>query len=66
MAEREKRLVDLIADMEEDDALALAQEMLDSGHDPFRVLDICREAMNIVGKRFEQGGVLSAGTDPGW
>lgn len=55
MEENEKRLVDLVADMEEDDALVCAREMLDSGVDPLRVLDLCRNAMDIVGKRFEQG-----------
>jgi 5-methyltetrahydrofolate--homocysteine methyltransferase len=55
MIKNEKRLVDLVADMEEEQALALAQEMLDSGDDPLRVLELCREAMDIVGKRFEAG-----------
>ena len=53
MEEQEKRLVDLVADMEEEEALALAKEMLDGGVDPLRVLELCREAMDIVGKRFE-------------
>jgi len=55
MEENEKRLVDLVADMDEDEALVLAQEMLDGGVDPVRVLELCREAMDIVGKRFENG-----------
>ncbi len=55
MNENEKRLVDLVADMDEDQALVLAQEMLDNGDDPLRVLELCREAMDIVGKRFELG-----------
>jgi 5-methyltetrahydrofolate--homocysteine methyltransferase len=55
MDENEKRLVELVADMDEEGALKLAQEMLDGGGDPLRVLELCREAMDIVGKRFEQG-----------
>lgn len=55
MNENEKRLVDLVADMDEEQALALAQELLDGGDDPLRVLELCREAMDIVGKRFEAG-----------
>ena len=55
MDDNEKRFVDLIADMAEDEALAQAQEMLNSCQDPLRVLALCREAMDIVGKRFEQG-----------
>ena len=54
MSDKEK-LIELIAEMEEDDALVLAKEMLDGGVDPLLVLEICREAMDIVGKRFEQG-----------
>jgi 5-methyltetrahydrofolate--homocysteine methyltransferase len=54
MSDKEK-LVELIAEMEEEDALVLAQEMLDGGVDPLVVLDLCRQAMDIVGKRFEQG-----------
>jgi 5-methyltetrahydrofolate--homocysteine methyltransferase len=48
-------LVGLVADMEEEDALVLAKEMLDGGVDPQRVLSLCREAMDIVGKRVEAG-----------
>jgi methanogenic corrinoid protein MtbC1 len=55
MDEKAKRLVDLVADMDEDEALALAKEMLDGGVDPLLVLGLCREAMDLVGKRFEQG-----------
>src|SRR5512137_794849 len=55
MSDNEKRLVEMVSEMEEDEALALAQEMLESGVDPLRVLELCREAMDIVGKRFELG-----------
>lgn len=55
MEENDKKLVRLVAEMEEDEALELAQEMLDNGDDPLRVLELCREAMDIVGKRFESG-----------
>ena len=56
MSEREQQLVDWLADMNEDDALALAKEMLlEQGGSPLRVLELCRFAMDIVGKRFEEG-----------
>ncbi|MGD1017364.1 MAG: cobalamin-dependent protein [Roseiarcus sp.] len=56
MNEKEHQLVDWLADMQEDDALALAKRMLlEEGADPARVLDLCRAAMDIVGKRFEAG-----------
>ena len=54
--EEEQRLVEWLADMNEDDALALAKHMLlEEGKDPLRVLELCREAMDVVGKRFEEG-----------
>ncbi len=48
-------LVDAMANMREADAMDLAQKMLDAGDDPLQVLDFCREALEIVGRRFEAG-----------
>ncbi len=48
-------LVDAMANMREAEAMDLAQKMLDAGEDPLQVLDLCREALEIVGKRFEAG-----------
>jgi methanogenic corrinoid protein MtbC1 len=56
MSEQERQLVEWLADMNEDDALALAKRMLlEEGASPLRVLELCRDAMDIVGKRFENG-----------
>ncbi len=56
MTEKEQQLVTWLADMNEDEAFALAKRMLlEERADPFRVLELCRSAMDIVGKRFEQG-----------
>ena len=54
MIENEKQLIEAIAEMREEEAFALARAMLDRGDDPVRVLELCREAMDIVGKRFEK------------
>lgn len=48
------QLVNAIAEMQEEEALQLTQEMLDAGEDPQVILDACREAMAIVGERYEQ------------
>jgi len=48
-------LVDAMVNMREAEAMALAQKMLDAGEDPLRVLERCREALEIVGKQFEAG-----------
>jgi methanogenic corrinoid protein MtbC1 len=54
--EQERQLVEWLSDMKEDDALALAKRMLlEEGAAPLRVLELCREAMDVVGKRFEEG-----------
>ncbi len=56
MTDQEKQLVEWLADMNEDDAFALAKRMLlEEGANPMRVLELCRAAMDIVGKRFEEG-----------
>ena len=56
MNPQEKNLVDWLADMNEDDAFALAKKMLlEERANPLRVLELCRAAMDIVGKRFEEG-----------
>ncbi len=47
------KLVQAIADMEEEQALAMIQELLAQGTDPVTILDDCRAAMEVVGRRFE-------------
>ena len=48
-----EKLVEAIADMREEEALELARAMLDTGQDPYLVLEAGKEAMAIVGERFE-------------
>jgi 5-methyltetrahydrofolate--homocysteine methyltransferase len=55
MHERERQLVEALAEMREEEAVALARTMLEGGANPLRVLELCREGMEIVGKRFEKG-----------
>ena len=50
-----QELINAITEMREDDALKIASQMLDSGASPLEVLDACRNAMEIIGKRFETG-----------
>jgi len=50
-----EQLINAIADMDEEGALALTRELLDRGATPTAILDDCRAAMEIVGKRFEAG-----------
>lgn len=48
-------LVEAITEMREDDAIRLAREELKSGTPPVEILDHCREAMALIGQRFEEG-----------
>jgi methanogenic corrinoid protein MtbC1 len=50
-----KELVNAIADMREEEALKLVKEMVEGGSGPMTVLDIAREAMAIVGQRYDEG-----------
>ena len=45
-------LVGALADLREQEALALVQARLDAGDDPLRIFDDARRAMEIVGERF--------------
>jgi 5-methyltetrahydrofolate--homocysteine methyltransferase len=53
--DKSKQLIQQIADMQEEDAVKLAREMLDSGYNPVKLLGHCREAMELVGKRYAEG-----------
>jgi methanogenic corrinoid protein MtbC1 len=55
MEENGKLLVQQIADMQEAEAVSLARQLLDSGYDPITLLGHCRQAMEIVGARYEAG-----------
>jgi methanogenic corrinoid protein MtbC1 len=50
-----QELINAITEMREEDALKITQEMLDAGADPLEVLEACRNAMEVIGKRFESG-----------
>ena len=48
-------LITAITEMQEEEAVALAQQMLDGGASPAEVLDACKQAMDVIGQRFEKG-----------
>jgi len=50
-----KELVKAIADMREEEALKLVREMVEGGSEPMAILDAAREAMTIVGQRYDEG-----------
>jgi trimethylamine corrinoid protein len=50
-----EELINAIADLQEENALSLTRQLLASGTDPLTILNDCRAAMEIVGKRFAVG-----------
>ena len=48
-------LIEAITSIREEEAVNLAVELLDSGMDPFEVINVCKEAVQIIGDRFETG-----------
>jgi methanogenic corrinoid protein MtbC1 len=50
-----KELVNAIADMREEEALKLVREMVEGGSDPMAILNSAREAMTVVGQRYDAG-----------
>jgi methanogenic corrinoid protein MtbC1 len=50
-----EKLVNAIADMREQEALKLVKEMVEGGSEPMAILESAREAMTIVGQRYDEG-----------
>jgi methanogenic corrinoid protein MtbC1 len=50
-----EKLVNAIADMREQEALKLVKEMVEGGSEPMSILESAREAMTIVGQRYDEG-----------
>ena len=50
-----QQLIDAITEMREDDALKLTNELLNNGATPSDILGACKDAMDVIGKRFEDG-----------
>lgn len=50
-----QKLIDAIIDMREEDVADLTNELLEGGASPAEVLGACKDAMDVIGKRFETG-----------
>jgi trimethylamine corrinoid protein len=48
-------LVEAMANMKEKEALQMVDDLLASGEDPQKVLDLSSEAMQVVGERYQEG-----------
>jgi len=54
MSEYDEKLVQALADLEEDQFHSLFEAALSSGEDALALLDTCRKGMDIVGKRYQE------------
>jgi 5-methyltetrahydrofolate--homocysteine methyltransferase len=50
-----QELIDAIIEMREEDAVAITNKLLDGGETPAAILGACKDAMDVIGKRFEDG-----------
>jgi len=50
-----QKLIDAITEMREADALQITEDLLDGGTSPLDILEACRNAMEVIGDRFEAG-----------
>jgi 5-methyltetrahydrofolate--homocysteine methyltransferase len=48
-------LIDAFIDMREADVLAITNDLLESGTEPLAIVDACKQALEIIGQRFEEG-----------
>jgi methanogenic corrinoid protein MtbC1 len=48
-------LLNAIVEMMEEDAMALTKKYLDAGTPPMKIIDTYKEALALIGKRFEEG-----------
>ena len=49
------QLVEAMANMKEDEALKIVDDLLAKGEDPQKILDLSSEAMQVVGERYQEG-----------
>ena len=49
------QLVEAMANMKEDEALNIVDDLLAKGEDPQKILDLSSEAMQVVGERYQDG-----------
>ncbi len=48
-------LVEAMANMKEEEALSIVDDLLAKGEDPAKILDLSSQAMQVVGERYQEG-----------
>ncbi|MFX0102775.1 MAG: B12-binding domain-containing protein, partial [Candidatus Hodarchaeota archaeon] len=54
LSDEDKKLFDAILDFEEEDVIEQVESMLNGGSDPISIVETCKEAMNEVGRLFQE------------
>jgi 5-methyltetrahydrofolate--homocysteine methyltransferase len=49
-----EKLVEAFVEIREEEALQITEELLESGTEPLVIIDACKEALDIIGQRFER------------
>jgi len=61
MTNTRERLIELLADLEEDEVLQSVQQRVAAGDDPLQIIEDCNEGMRLVGERYERGEFYVSG-----
>ncbi len=54
MSAKDKKLIDAILDFDEDEVIETINQMKSSGTKPLEIMEVCRKAMDQVGKMFKE------------
>ena len=60
-AKTREKMIDLLADLDEEAVLAVVHERLTAGDDPLQIIEDCNEGMRQVGQRYESGEFFVSG-----
>jgi len=55
------QLINLLADLEEDEVLRVVQARVAAGDDPLQIIEDCNAGMRLVGQRYERGEFYVSG-----
>jgi methanogenic corrinoid protein MtbC1 len=58
---KDMHLIDLVLELDEEEALTIVQRRLQKGDDPLSIVEDCQEGMRRVGERYEQGQYFLSG-----
>jgi methanogenic corrinoid protein MtbC1 len=56
-----EQMINLLADLDEEAVLKLAQKRIKAGDDPLQIIEDCNEGMRQVGQRYESGEFFVSG-----